>query len=299
MTTVSLPSTDLANAVDLPPGVEVIVWDGSGPHPDGADRLEVLIGSAPPPAETLHALPALRVIQVLSAGVEHWVDLVPDGVTLCNARGVPGPATAELAVAGMLTMLRDLPDLQAAQREHRWDPRAADGVIDRRVLVLGAGDIGARIAAALRPLDAEVTLVARHARDGVRTMDELPGLLGDQDVVVLALPDTPETEQLVDADFLTRMRDGALLVNIARGKIVDTGALLAELQASRLRAFLDVVDPEPLPPEHPLWSAPGVLITPHVGGNTTSGPQRIARFVGQQLRRYVDGDVLANIVDDY
>lgn len=302
MPTVSLPTEEFADAVQVPPGVDVVIWDGTGSPPDAAERIELFVArydAGPPPAEAFGALPALRVVQVLSAGVEQWLPVVSSGVTFCNGRGVHGASTAELAVAGLLAVLRDLPTLLDAQREHRWIDDTADGVVGRRVLVLGAGDIGSRIASALRAFDAEVTVVARHARDGVRTMAEVPDLLARQDVVVVALPSTPETTGLVDAEFLGRLPDGAVLVNIARGTIVDTEALLAELSARRLRAFLDVVDPEPLPADHPLWSAPNLVLTPHVGGGTRGWLGRAAQLVSDQLRRYEAGEPLANVVDGY
>ena len=216
------------------------------------------------------------MVQLLSAGVEPWLPVVPDGVALCNARGVHGSSTAELAVAGMLALLRDLPTYLAAQQDHRWDRLESTGLDGARVLVLGAGDIGGRIAAIAEILDAETTLVARTARDGVHAVDELPTLLPEHQVVVVALPLTPQTEYIVDADFLAAMPDGAVLVNIARGNHVRTDALLAELHAGRLKAFLDVTETEPLPADDPLWDAPNLILTPHVGGGTRGwGPARL------------------------
>jgi phosphoglycerate dehydrogenase-like enzyme len=249
-------------------------------------------------AEAVAGLRSLRVIQLLSAGVEPWLDRVPPGVILCNGRGVHGASTAELAVAGILSSVRDLPRFRSAQAEHRWLSTPADGLDGKRVLVLGAGDIGGRVAAALTPLGAEVTMVARHARDGVRSLDELPQLLGEHEVVVIAVPHTPETDGLVDAKFLATMADGALLVNIARGAIVDTDALLAQLRSGRLHAFLDVTDPEPLPPEHPLWDAPNLLLTPHIGGGTRGWQRRAYRLVREQAIRLHDGEPLRNVVSD-
>ena len=300
MTTISVPDADARDALGpLPDGVRVVVWDGHGERPDGADDIEFLVGrnDAPPPdRETLAGLAQLRVIQLVSAGVEAWLPCVPDGVLLCNGRGIHGSSTAELAVAGMLSLLRRLPEFREAQQRHAWDRASTDGLAGLRVLVVGAGDIGARIAAAARVFDAETTMVARTARDGVHALGELPDLLPRHQVVAIAVPQTPETTGLVDAAFLAAMPDGALLVNIARGGIVDTDALLAELRSQRLRAFLDVTDPEPLPADHPLWDAPGVLLTPHVGGGTTGWIARAYRLVGEQVTRYVNGEELANQV---
>jgi phosphoglycerate dehydrogenase-like enzyme len=165
------------------------------------------------------------------------------------------------------------------------------------VLILGAGDIGARIATAVRPFDAVPTLVGRRTRDGVIGMDGVPALLSRQHAVVVALPATSQTRGLVDADFLAALPDGAVVANVARGPIVDTAALLAETRSGRLRAYLDVTDPEPLPPEHPLWSLPNVLITPHVGGGAQRWQERAYALVGQQVYRYLRGEALVNVVD--
>ena len=298
----SLPTPDAREHLgDVPLGVEFVVWDGYGDPPAGAERIEIFVGRydvPPPPAAALAGLPHLRVVQLLSAGVEPWLPVVPTGVLLCNGRGVHGASTAELAVAGLLALLRDLPGYEARRQAHEWRPTRTPGVTGRRVLVLGAGDIGRRVAAALAAFDAEVTLVARTARDGVRGLADVPALLPRQDAVVLALPDTPETRGLVDAGFLAALPDGAVLVNVARGAIVDTGALLAQLRRERLHAFLDVTDPEPLPADHPLWDAPNLLLTPHVGGGTRGWERRAYELVREQLSRYLAGQELVNRVED-
>lgn len=285
----------------LPNGLEAVVWDGSGTAPAEAARVAMFVAgyNIAPAADTAIAqLPQLRVVQLLSAGVEPWLGRLPEGVTLCNGRGVHGGSTAELAVAGILSALRELPRFRDAQAEHRWERGFTDGIDGKDVLVVGAGDIGTRIGASLTPLGAQVTLVGRRSRPGVRTVAELPQLLANHQIVVIAVPRTPDTERLVDAAFLAAMPDGALLVNIARGALVDTDALLAELQAGRLSAFLDVTDPEPLPPEHPLWAAPNCVITPHVGGGTRGWERRAYRLVREQALRLHHGEPLANVVGD-
>jgi phosphoglycerate dehydrogenase-like enzyme len=301
VTVASLPTPDAqAYLGELPPDVEIVVWDGTGDRPAGAERIEFFVGrydAAPPPAEALAALPQLRVVQLVSAGVDAWLRIVPAGVQLANGRGVHGASTAELAVAGLLASLRELARFERAQRNHEWLGAVTEGVSGRRVLVIGAGDIGSRIAAAVRVFDADVTLVARTARPGVYAFDELPALLPDHDVVALAVPYTPETHHLVDAAFLAAMPDGALLVNVARGAVVDTDALLAELLAERLHAFVDVTDPEPLPADHPLWDTPNLLLTPHVGGGTRGWQRRAYSLVRDQLLRFHAGEALQNLVE--
>jgi phosphoglycerate dehydrogenase-like enzyme len=285
----------------LPDGVRVLVWDGKSEPPDGVEETEFLLGSytgGPVAGTVLAAMPRLRVIQLLSAGVERWLPLVPDGVTLCNGRGVHGGATAELAVAGILALVRRLPFFLGEQAAQRWSQEATDDVDGKRLLAIGAGDIGRRVAAALEVFGAETTFVGRSARDGVHGTDELPALLAAADIVLIAIPATDETHGLVGAKFLATLPDGAIVVNIARGSIVDTDALLAELQAERLHAFLDVTDPEPLPADHPLWQAPNLIITPHVGGGTHGWERRGYRLVREQLERFVSGAELENVVGE-
>ncbi|MGH8822861.1 MAG: 2-hydroxyacid dehydrogenase [Jiangellaceae bacterium] len=284
----------------LPADLDVATWDGAGLPPDGVlKRVELYVMPytfAEVTAEVIVAMPQLRVVQTLTAGVEHVLPFLRDGLTLCNARGVHDASTAELAVALMLASLRGIPEYVRAQDGQRWEHGLRPSLADRTVLVVGYGSVGAAVERRLRPFECDVLRVARRARDGVAGYEALPSLLGRADVVVLTVPLTEQTRGMVDAAFLARMRDGALLVNVARGPVVDTDALVAELHAGRLSAALDVTDPEPPPPDHPLWSAPGVLISPHVGGNTSAFLPRATRLVRDQLERYAAGEPLANVV---
>lgn len=247
----------------------------------------------------LDGLPRLGLVQLQSAGAERFAGRLPDGVVLCNARGAHTPSTAEWAVTVTLAAQRGIPFFVREQDAGRWSFGTHRSLVGARVLVVGAGDIGTAIGRMLAGFDVELTYVARTARDGVRSTAELPQLLPHADVVILIVPVTPETIGLVDAAFLAAMADGALLVNAARGVVVDTDALLAELSAGRLRAALDVTDPEPLPPGHPLWSAPGLLLTPHVGGAVPDTDARAAAAVTDQLARVLAGEPLVNVVDRY
>jgi phosphoglycerate dehydrogenase-like enzyme len=247
----------------------------------------------------LEALPRLQLVQLLSAGAEKFLGRLPEGVLLCNARGAHTPATAEWAMAAILAAQRGIPFFVREQAAGRWSFTTHSSLVGARVLIVGAGDIGQTIGRMLAGFDVELTYVARTAREGVRSTADLPQLLPDADVVILIVPVTPETIGMVDAAFLAAMPDGALLVNAARGRIVDTDALLAELTAGRLRAVLDVTDPEPLPAGHPLWSAPGVLITPHVGGEVPQTGARAAATAVDQITRVLAGEPLANVVDRY
>lgn len=280
--------------------LDVSTWDGSGePRTDALERTEFYVMPytfARITGEVISRMPRLEVVQTLTAGFEHVLPYLGPGATLCNARGVHDASTAELALALTLASLRGIPEFVRAQDRSEWAYGDRPSLADRTALVVGYGSVGAAVERRLVPFECDVLRVARRARDGVAGFDALPSLLGRVDVVVLTVPLTDATRHMVDARFLARMRDGALLVNVARGPVVDTAALLAELETGRLRAALDVTDPEPLPPGHPLWTAPGVLISPHVGGNTSAFLPRARRFVRDQLERYAAGRPLANVV---
>jgi len=300
---VLVPSRALAEAVGaMSPRVRAHRFDPRDGLPTGeAASAQVLVprsGGELPDGLT-DALPRLRLVQLLSAGAETFVGRLPAHVTLCNARGAHTPATAEWAVAATLAAQRGIGRYVREADAGRWSPRTDSTLVGARVLVVGAGDIGRRIGAMMAGFDVELTWVARTAREGVHGFEELPGLLPHADVVVLIVPVTPQTTGMVDAAFLAAMADGALLVNAARGVVVDTGALLAELTAGRLRAALDVTDPEPLPAGHPLWSAPGLLLTPHVGGAVPGTRDRSTAALLEQLERVLAGRPLQNVVADY
>jgi phosphoglycerate dehydrogenase-like enzyme len=236
----------------------------------------------------------LRVVQTLTAGVDHLRPYVPDGVVLCNARGVHDASTAELAVALALASLRGIPDFVRDAEQGRWAFDVYQALADKTVLIVGYGSIGAAVERRLKGFECEVLRVARSARDGVAAIDALPDLLPQADVVIVTVPMTAETTAMVDADFLALMHDDALLVNVSRGLVVDTEALVAEVSSGRLRAALDVTEPEPLPADHSLWRNPRVLISPHVGGASSAFWPRAHRLVRDQLRRYAAGEPLCN-----
>ncbi len=256
-------------------------------HPSGDSRLYPLLGR----------MPELSVLQTLSAGVDWLLPFVPSGVTVCDAGGARNAAVAEWVLAAILASTRTLPELRDRQRKHDWQWSQSRELAGSTVMILGSGAIGAAVEARLAPFDVKLIRVARHARPGVHSVDDLRSLLGRAEIVVVLLPLTPATTGLLDGHLLGRMRPDALLVNAARGPIVDTDALLELLQAGRLRAALDVTDPEPLPVDHPLWDAPGVLITPHFAGDTLPADRRAFALVGEQVGRYVRGEPLVNIVE--
>ncbi|MFI6330625.1 2-hydroxyacid dehydrogenase [Micromonospora chersina] len=286
--------------------VEVLTDPARLPSSPSGVRFWVPPFLAGPDAGALLAeLPDLAVVQLLSAGADAWVGRVPDGVTLCDARGVHDSATAEWVVGAILSALRGFGPLARAQGRREWaydEVAPTDELAGKRVLIVGAGSIGAAVRARLAPFEVSFTLVARTARpaEEVHGVDELPALLPEADVVVLLVPLTDQTRGLVDEKFLAAMRDGALLVNAARGPVARTSALVAELASGRLRAALDVTDPEPLPTDHPLWDLPNVLLTPHVAGSVRGLLPRAYRLVGEQVRRFAAGEPLVNrVVDGY
>ena len=294
-----IASRSLAEAVGPVEGVEVVVWKGEDPPPAGDVDLWVPHYSITPEVvDQGHRLPGLRVVQLQSAGYDGVLERLPDGVTLCNASGVHDDATAEHAVGLTLASLRGIPE---AVRQHgTWHRMPGRRPLaDARVMVLGYGSIGRALTERLLPMKVQVTAVASRERDDdlvgrVRAVADLPALLPEQDVVVVLVPLSEATRGLLGAEELALLPDSALVVNVARGPVLDTDAVLRE--AGRLRFALDVTDPEPLPDGHPLWQAPEVLITPHMAGGTSAMVPRMAALVRDQLGRLLAGDPVVNVV---
>jgi phosphoglycerate dehydrogenase-like enzyme len=292
----------------LPGAFTYRFWDGDEEFPaDPADCAFYVVPYMKGQAVAVRPLAEmsrLRVVQTLTAGIDHVAGAVPDlpaGTVLCNARGVHDASTAELALTLTLAALRQVPAFVRAQDAEKWSPGFHEALADKTVLIVGHGAIGSAVEERLIPFEVEEVLrVARRERTvprgPVHALEQLPELLPRADVVILCTPLTDETRGLVSAGFLARMKDGALLVNVARGGVVDTKSLLAELNSGRLRAALDVTDPEPLPADHPLWHAPGTLITPHVGGPTSAFLPRAKRLLSSQLCRWAKGEPLEHAV---
>ncbi|MFF0154752.1 2-hydroxyacid dehydrogenase [Micromonospora sp. NPDC005203] len=293
---------------ELPPEVTVQVLEHADRLPSEVADVRVWV----PPFLTgtdatalLRELPDLAVVQLLSAGADAWAGRMPPGVTLCDARGVHDPSTAEWVVTAILAQLRAFPAFVRAQAERRWAYQGntpTDELTGKRVLIIGAGSIGTAVRDRLAPFEVHFTLVARTARpeQGVHAVEELLRLLPEADVVVVLVPLTDQTRGLIDKDFLAAMPDGALLVNASRGPVAHTEALVAELGTGRISAALDVTDPEPLPADSPLWVMPNVLLTPHVAGSVRGLLPRAYRLVGDQVRRFAAGQPLINaVVDGY
>lgn len=291
---------------DIPAGVTVEVAPRPDDRPSDPAGVEFWVPPFLAQSDSVELLPkmsALRVVQLLSAGADAWIGHIPPTATLHDARGVHDSSTAEWVLTAVLSSLRSFTGFAWAQARQEWSYRQfapTDELAGKHVLIVGAGSIGAALKARLEPFEVRITEVARSARpdQGVHAVEELPALLPGADVVVLIVPLTDATRGLVDAAFLARMKDGALLVNAARGPVVDTDALVEALRSGRINAAVDVTEPEPLPAGHPLWDLPNLLLTPHVGGSVRGLLPRAYRLAGEQLRRFVAGEPLVNEVTD-
>ena len=300
----------------LPSGIEIERIEAS---PERTIDVEFWIPpvTAKDAAQALPHLRGVRVVQSLYAGVDWLINLLPPGLILCDAQGVLNIPTAEWTLSAILAALKYFPFYFELQESADWRRRREaderframfpdtpnsvpislqEELYGKRVLIVGYGSIGASIEERLMPFGIEIARVARRARDGVSSIDSLLELLPAADIIVLIVPLTPETTGMIAEREFDAMKQGALLVNAARGPVVKTDALLATLQSGRIRAVLDVTDPEPLPHDHPLWKAPNVFITPHIGGTTPAFVPRALDFVSTQIERYMKGEPLVNIV---
>lgn len=298
---VSLPNSEVRTWLgEAPEGVEFIEWDLAGPAP--VDVIDIVVPPYMGGPSYLPALEGVRIqlVQSLSIGFDGVKEVLPRGLVYANAASVHEASTAELTLALILAAQRGIADFVRAASSGTWAPEFRPSLADRRVLLIGYGGVGRAIEERLLAFEVEIERVAHRARSDERglihSMQELPQLLARADIVVIAVPLTPETTGLVDDNFLTMMRDDSLLVNIARGKVADTEALLTHASSGRLRFALDVVDPEPLPDGHPLFALANVLISPHVGGATTAMQPRAKRLLLEQIVRVQRGDRPINIV---
>lgn len=304
---VTLPEPQWIDALGERPGLDLRLWPMDGPleAPPGDVRLVVLPYLDKPTAwDVLGELPSLVAVQTLTAGYDGVIEHLPAGVRLCNAAGVHDTSTAEIALGLVIAGQRGIGEAAREQVAGEWNPIRRPSLADRRVLVVGVGGVGTAICTRLEPFEVQITRVASRARSDelsprfgdVHGLDDLAELLPEHDIVILAVPLSETTLGLFDAQMLARLPDDALLVSVARGPVVDTDALTAEVTSGRLRAALDVIDPEPFPADHPIRQAPGLVLTPHVGGNSTAFFPRAIAMLQTQLDRLVAGEPLGNVV---
>lgn len=292
MLRVSVPDDSWLDSLsDLAAGVEMVVWDTATVQPEG--HLDLVVRPYVLDNSVLPGLDMARigVIQAQSLGYDGVADVLPAGGAYANAVGVHEASTAELAIALALASLRQIDDFARAMGEGSWEQPWSSSLIDRRVMLLGVGGIGAELTRRLDGFDCDLVRVASSAREDdrghVHGTSELFDLLPGVDVVIVAVPLTADTTGLVDDDFIAALPDDALIVNVARGKVVDTDAVVRA--GGRIRFAGDVFDPEPLPADHPLWTVPRVLVSPHVGGRSSAMRPRIERVVRHQIDRLLAG----------
>ncbi|MET1153755.1 NAD(P)-dependent oxidoreductase [Arthrobacter sp.] len=303
--TFAIPDRDLLSALgSLPAGIRAVPWDFDG-EPDGArlDDIDAVVLPYPDTAGALPQLPKLKnlkLVQTQTTGVDGIAAVVGADVAIASAAGVHAASTAELAVGLMLASLRGIDVAARDQPEGRWRHERRQSLADRKVLLLGVGGIGREIARRLEPFEVQLTRVGTHARDDsgghIHGTEELQDLAASHDVLVVITPLTEATRGLVDAAVLAALPDGALVVNVARGAVIDTDSLTAEVVSGRLSCALDVTHPEPLPPDHPLWRAANALITPHLGGDSTAFGPRIVQLLKEQLAAVAVGKAPRNLV---
>ena len=270
--------------------------EGHGPDAEVLERVGFFVPAyiEHPNADWMARMPRLDVVQLPTVGFDAVVPQLPTGVILCNAAGVHEQSTAELAVGSIITVWRGLDRAARDMVEGTWGHRRGRSLQQARVVIIGAGGVGTAIARTLEPFGCVTTVLARTRRPGVVPIADLHDILPRTDIVILAVPLTDETAGMVNDDFLSRLPDGSLVVNVSRGSVAVTEDILRH--AGRLEFALDVTEPEPLPKTHPLWSTPSVFITPHIGGDTDAFPRLAQKLIGEQVERWRNDQPLRNVV---
>jgi phosphoglycerate dehydrogenase-like enzyme len=287
------------NDLNLPAGITHAPTDGIAPAAADLESIEFYVPrymGGPQAIAMVPQMKSLKVIQSPNAGVDDVLKIRPEGVTLCNAAGVHDASTAELAVGLAIASRRGFAPFAIQQQAQHWQHERMPSLSDSKIAIIGFGNIGKTIMKMLSGFDVTVTPFSKSGRDGSLTFDQFDRLLPTFDVIILIVPLTDQTRHLMNAERLAAMKDGAALINVARGGVVDTDALIRELNSGRITAGLDVTDPEPLPDGHPLWSARNVIITPHVGGDSEAFTPRGRKLVEEQLARFAAGEPLLHIV---
>jgi phosphoglycerate dehydrogenase-like enzyme len=297
---VSVPDANLATALGHINGADIVVWDMSGPPPVSAIDIAVppYLGAS---SWTKHlAEVTTRLVQSPMIGYDGMAETLPPGIVFANSASVQETSTAEMTLALVLASQRGIPAFVRAAEHGQWAPAWYPSLADRQVLLVGYGAVGKAIADRLRPFEVSLTRVAHTERSDehgeIYGVGSLPDLVSAADIVIVVVPLSVSTTHLINDAFLSRMRDGTLLVNVSRGRVADTEALLKHASTGRLRLALDVTDPEPLPEGHPLFALENVLISPHVGGASSASPPRLFRLIREQVERMLRGEEPLNVV---
>ena len=281
----------------LPAGMTHLDSDGFIPAASQFDAIEFYVPSYMGGLKTIEIIPRMKNLKVVhynQAGYEDILPHIPQGVSLCNGTGIHDVSTSELAIGLTIAARRGFAEFMDNQKQGIWKRTTKPALADSHVGIIGYGHIGKRIATLLEMFETKVTAFTRSGSDGSIKIAEFDQYLPKLDVIILILPLTAESKNFMNAERIKKMKDGATLVNVARGAIIDTDALVAELHTGRITAGLDVTDPEPLPEGHPLWSAPNVIISPHVGGDSGAFQPRARTMVSQQLQLLSENKPLLN-----
>ena len=298
---VSLPTPELETALNaLSCQANFVQWDLQSPSP--YSTIDIVVPPYMSSPKLLSALKGVKtkLVQSQSVGFDGVADHLPKGHVFANAASVHETSTAELALGLIIASQRGIKDFILAADKGVWAPARYESLADRTVLLVGYGGVAQAVEERLKGFEVNILRVAKNARTTengeVHSLDKLHSLLAQADIVVVAVPLNNETAGLINEEFLSSMRDGALLVNISRGPVALTAALVKEATNGRLRLALDVTDPEPLPNGHILFSLPNVIISPHVGGNSTAMTPRMARLIALQVEKIQRGEGPVNVV---
>ncbi len=267
--------------------------------PDFKDEIEIYVPTymgAQKAYDVIDELPNLKYVLLLTAGVDKVLPHIRNGITLCNARGIHDAATAELTLGLAIASRRNIANFVRANNDV-WSLRKTESSLgNARVAIVGAGSVGTEIGRLFRAFGSETSLISRSSKVHGTPIQYADDILRSADIVVIVVPLTKETKGLVDHKFLAKLKTGALLINVARGEVVNTTDLVEELASGRINAALDVTDPEPLPKDHALWSFENCIISPHVGGATETFYEKGKKLLEQNLALIAQGEKPLNVI---
>ena len=302
--TISFPTQDLIDAVGpIPENLKAVLWDLESTPGTALEEIDIAIlpyMSNPQTLKNIRKAPNVKIVQTQTTGFDGMVDLIGDRANINTAAGVHAAATAEMAIGLAIASLRGYPHAVRDQQRGRWNPQQWPGLADRTVALVGVGGIGEEIRKRLEPFEVNLMRFGSTARTDehgeVFATSDLAARAAQIEVLILIVPLNDSTHHLVDADLLAKLPDGATVVNVARGPVVDTEAIVAEVASGRLNMASDVFDPEPLPADHPLWQHPNALVVPHNGGNTKAFFPRMVKLLKKQVQAWAAGNDGENLV---